>query len=340
MSVRYPVLSPEFVAALRRVGTKLGQHRDVTNAYLEIPDSLNAIPATLLARAEREIVEAAGLYRASGQAPAIVRLFATAASPTGREQLHRVPELEFLFLFHRDGHVREAALRKIAVPIPSAFLFAALASRLNDWVPQVRAAAAECARRTFAITSPAVIAEAATVLLPRNSTWGRWAAERDLMDEAFARSDVTQNIADILTRRTTGPSAAILRQALRSAPMDSHLATLARDSIQPAVRAVAAQALIDGFASWASGWRWRWIDKSMGVRKAEAVFERRELSVLVDRTSQIEAALSDRSAVVRNAAIAGLIRYRDEIPNVRALAEPLLQDRSRRVRERARFLLQ
>lgn len=84
---------------------------------------------------------------------------------------------------------------------------------------------------------------------------------------------------------------------------------------------------------------WRWIDTSMGLRQAETAFASRNLDVPIARQVEIEAGLRDRSAAVRNEAISGLIRYREEIGDVRSLAEPLLNDPSRRVRERAAFLL-
>ncbi len=282
-------------------------------------------------------MEAAQLYRWRRETPIRARLFGSLL--TDSEQLARVPGLEFLFLFHRDGHVREAALRKVAEPVPAAFLFAALAWRLNDWVAEVRAAAVDCATRTFPITAPEIIAEGAMVLLGRDGTWGRWAQERQILEHSLERVDVAEKLADIFAMRTTGPAATALRHALRSATMDRHLARLARSAIQPAVRALATQVLIEGAARWPNGWQWRWIDKSMGIRRAETAFESRSLTVQSDRVAVIDAGLSDRSAAVRNIAIVGLIRHREMIPNVRQRATPLLNDRSRRVRERAEFLL-
>lgn len=323
---------------LSRVGKKLEQQQDVEGDFPGIVAGLSEIPPAHLARAEADIVEAAHLYRWRRETPVIARLFSLRL--TDREQLKHVQGLEFLFLFHRDGHIREAALHKLVDPIPGAFLFVALAWRLNDWVSQVRAAAVDCAMRVFPLTAPEVIAEGAMVLLGRDGTWGRWASERQILEKTFERPDVAEKLADILATRVAGPSATVLRHALRGTAIDRYLGQLARDAIQPAVRAVATQALIDGVARWPNGWQWRWIDKSMGIRKAETAFESRSLTVRSDRFAQIEAGLGDRSAVVRNTAISGLIRHRDTAPSVRYLAEPLLNDRSRRVRERAEFLLE
>lgn len=335
------ILPADLLAALKRIGEKLEQQLSVASDYEGVVRGLNALPPTSLAQAEREIFEAARLYHWAYRRRDASSTFKQWFTPklSDDTQLRRTPGLEYLFLFHRDGHLREAALREIVGPIPSVFLFVAIAWRLNDWATQVRAAAVDCAARAFTLTSPEVIAEGAMILLQRDNTWRRWDAERLKLDEAFARSDVAEKLADLLATRPTGPSATILRYALRNTSMDPHLSRLAKEAFQPAVRAVAVQALIDGFTSWPNGWRWRWIDKSMGDRRVETVFETRKLTVQPDRLGQIQAGLRDRSAAVRNAAIAGLIRYGDAIPELEQLAEPLLGDPSRRVRERAEFFL-
>ena len=51
--------------------------------------------------------------------------------------------LTWIDLSSHDGYGRERALRTISGPAPNAFFFALAAKRLNDWVPQVRAAARE-----------------------------------------------------------------------------------------------------------------------------------------------------------------------------------------------------
>lgn len=334
-------LPNDLADALRGIGDRLEQQLDIAGDYEGVVQGLNGLPPALLAQAEREVVETARLYHWNYRRRDVPSTFKRWFSPrlSDSEQLHRVPDLEYLFLFHRDGLIREAALKKMAGPIPSAFLFVAVAWRLNDWVTQVRAAAVDCAARVFPLTSPGVIAEGAMILLQRDSTWRRWDSERLRLNEAFARPDVAERLADLLATRTIGPSATILRYALRSSSMDAHLSRLARQAVQPAVRAVATQALIDGFTSWPNGWRWRWIDKSMGDRRAETIFEKRELTVPTDRMAQVKASLSDRSAAVRSAAVSGLIRYHDEFADARSLAEPLLSDPSKRVSERAEFLL-
>ncbi|QNA87194.1 hypothetical protein G4G27_23350 [Sphingomonas sp. So64.6b] len=290
-----------------------------------------------LSQAEGDIVSAAALYRWRRAPLWIERFFRTRL--TDQHQLDLVDGLEYLFLFHRDGRLREAALRKIQGPIPNAFILAAIAWRLNDWVDPIRAAAVACVERTFSRTSPQVMAEAALVLLVRQGTWGRWGSERGVLDAAFERRDVADILADIIAKRSTGPMATIFRQSLRSSVLDDHIERLAVAASQPSVRAAATQSLIDGFASWTVGWRWQWIDKSMGVRRRETAFEKRPLTTQIDRATMIRRGLKDRAATVRRVAMSGLIQHEAALSDAHRLASEALTDRSKSVRERAEFIL-
>lgn len=63
-------------------------------------------------------------------------------------------DLAAAFLFHRDGYMREAALKALddQIEIPAAAY--GLILRLNDWAPQVRAAAEEAFERCLARSDP------------------------------------------------------------------------------------------------------------------------------------------------------------------------------------------
>lgn len=232
-----PVLSPELQRSLKRVGDALAAERDVAGDLALVVGGLNALQPAHLARAEREIFEAARLYHAPwGTIEGLARRRLEA-----RRRLACFPGLEYVYLFHRDGHLREAALDAIAGGLPSAFLFAAVGARLNDWVPQVRAAAAECAARNFPATDAAIIAEAGLALLPRESSWTRWRDERAMLARALDRADVAALLTQAVIARPTGPLATVLRFALRSDRLDPHLERIFREAAQPAVRALAAQ---------------------------------------------------------------------------------------------------
>lgn len=332
-----PVLPNWAIASLRAIGSKLEAGEQLGLEVAESARMLDCVDPRDLAQAEREIVEAAALHRWRREPSLMEKLFASRVSDA--DQLRSVERLEFIFLFHRDGRMREAALHKIAESLPSAFIFATVAWRLNDWAEPVRRAAMECAARTFPSTSPRIVADAASVLLTRQATWGRWGHEREVLDAAFERRDVGSYLADIIGTSATGPMASLLRQTLRNASMDVHLPRLSIDAVQPAVRAAAIQSLIKGSAEWPVGWRWRWIDKSMGVRRRETAFETRPLEVRSDAESTIRLGLADRSAMVRNAAMSGLIQKQSAVVDARELATAMLNDRSPVVRERADFVI-
>lgn len=333
----FTILPDDLRDTLLDIGSKLTEGHKIGRDFSQISDMFAALDPADLPRAESEIVATACLYHWRRESSVIEKLLGTRVSDA--DQLNAVDGLEYVFIFHRDGRLREAALRKIRGPLPNAFLFAAIAWRLNDWVTPVRQAAVDCATRAFPNTSGEIVAEASMILLARQTTWGRWGSERAILDNAMSRHDVASCLASIFANRTTGPMASLLRQALRGGSMDKHLDYLAVSAVQPAVRAAATQSLVNGYTEWPAGWRWRWIDKSMGVRRRETEFARRALTVAVDRESLIRRGLKDRAAAVRNAAISGLIRNQADVADARQLASAMLTDKSAAVRERAEFVI-
>ena len=273
------------------------------------------------------------------------RLLGLLTCSTDLDRLERFPGLRYLFIFHGDGIIREAALRQIVSGLPSPFLFAAIAWCLNDWALPVRRAAAECARRTFPLTDAPVIAEAAIALLSRENSWRRWTDERAILIETLGRTDVASSLADIIRRKKTGAVASVLRRALQQESFDPYLQALALEAAQPAVRVVALQTLIDGFASWPRGFERQWVDKSMGIARRIRTFDRRPLGPMALQTQttlrrrMILSGTADRSAAVRKVALDGLIRFRDQIADANEIATPLALDQSPSIRERVQFLL-
>ncbi len=148
-----------------------------------------------------------------------------------------------------------------------------------------------------------------------------------------------QPMAKLITSERTGPHAAALRYALRTTALDRHLEQIAREAAQPSVRAAALQALINQKAAWPTGLVWKWIDKSMGVRRRVTAFDNRPLTVAPAREMLLALGVRDRSAAVRNVALTGVIQFLAGTPEARAIAAQLVADRSRAVRERAEFIL-
>lgn len=245
-------------------------------------------------------------------------------------------------LFHHSGYVREAALKRIAGPVPNAFFMVALVHRLNDWVPEVRAAATAALHRTGApVTDPAIVVKALIFLLPRVRDWSRWGADMAPFDALLDQPGVAAGIAATLRDSVTGPSARLLRQALRRPAMDAHLPSLMREARQPAVRALALRVLAASEVAWDAGPPTirQWIDKSMGLFRIVRRTEQRPVASPLDLAELIGTGAADKSAAVRLAAATALSLNYAKVPDGRAFAERLATDKSRAVRERAAFLL-
>ena len=339
MSARFPVLPPDLEATLTEVGDKLARGCPLTGELDRALDLMADLSPAKVARAGTAIAYAARLHPWRPMRSDAGLWLRIETGTANIEQLLRTPRLEYLFVFHLDGRVREAALLKQAGGSPTPFLFAAVAWRLNDWVPQVRAAAVRCARRCFPATNPEVIAGAAPTLLARRWTWSRWDEEHEPLDEALDRADVAERLADLIIRLTTGPMAATLRYALRRSAIDVHLERIARTAVQPSVRAVASDTLINKRAKWPSGHAWEWIDRSMGLRRRVTVFDQREVNVNQSMDALIRLAIQDRSPIVRRVAVDGVERHFLRTHEGRGYAALLIADRSPSVRERAEFIL-
>ena len=325
-----PVLSPSLTEKLATLGARLGRVRQDQELAIVL-DELSRLPASSIVRAAREIEVAARL--GWWQRPE--------ASPpkTGQELMKDNPAYAWLFLFHPNGYRREAALAAIHTPPASAFFLAALAWRLNDWVPSVRQAAVRCAARVLQDAATEIAADGAIYLLDRRVVWGRWRDEASILDGLFARSDVMAAVALHLQERPTGPLASRLRHALRYASIDGHLLLLATTAKQPSVRAIAYQSLITGRAAWVAGFEQVWIDKVFNKRRRVPRFETREIQRPRAVADLIRQAASDKSAAVRKVAADGLIAMRSELDNADELIARFASDESPAVRSRADYLL-
>jgi len=298
--------------------------------------SLGALPPDAIGRADYEIAYVTELFH--HQPPQ--GILSWWQRPRSHHDLLRdVPGLAYLFLFHRDGRLREVALNRINDGLNSAFFFAAIAYRLNDWAAPVRAAAVSCAERVFPKTDSSVITAAAVFLLDRRQQWKRWQSEVSVLSAALCRSDVAEQRADIIHTAKDGPMGTVLRRALQDPGLDHHLDRLSTAALLPHVRAVALQALIEGRAAWPIGRDRLWVDKRYGLYRLVPVFDERTISrpcsleVLIDRGAR------DRSALVRKVAAAGLIQYRASLTNLDSIIQRLANDRNRTLRERIEFIL-
>lgn len=328
--------SPAINQALTSLAEKLERGARLDADVRTVGALLGELDPAAVASHDYTIADTARL-RHTPPSPALAWLSPRPASH--KEQLLRTPGLEYVFLVHRDGRLREAALLKITGGLPNAFLFAAVAWRLNDWVPQVRAAAARCAERSFPITDAEVVARAGLAILMRQRSWRRWSDEQALIDAALAREDVAACVADLLIEGRQGPLASALRWLLRAPAFDAHLPRLAGKAVQPSVRAVAISTLVTGEATWPDGHAWKWIDKSNGVRRRVVVLGRRPLTSASSPHLAIGMGVADRSAAVRHAALAGVMARLMGTAEGRSFATALVHDPSASVREKAAFIL-
>lgn len=345
-----PALSDRLAQLKDHQGSNAGQE------LKEVLDELAQLPPESIVRASSEIATSARLGRwLSRNAPIRVvprarfslplswKVFAFDRikddPPSERDLLKINPDYAWLFLFHPNGHIREAALRHINAPPRSPFFLSALAWRLNDWVGQVRWAAKYCIERIGAGVSPEIAAETGLYLLSRRLIWGRWRDEAETLNRILAREDVIAAIADRLRTRTNGPMAACLRNALQHPGIDRHLPILAAQAIQPAVRAIAYQSLISGKARWQTGYDWIWVDRVYGLRKRIPTFESRELLRDHAAATYIANGLLDKSAFVRKIVADAMIVARPQLTHESDLVALIADDRSPAVRSRADFML-
>jgi hypothetical protein len=329
---RRPILPPALVAKLSALGATLEHGRPDPELAGVLAD-MSALPADKIVRACSEIVASARLGWAPGRQ--------SGWSPEWLKQayLQKEPNYAWLFLFHPNGFVREAALDAINDPPSSPFFLAALAWRLNDWVRPVRAAAKRCAERVLQRASVDVAATAALYLLDRRLVWRRWRDESIVLDHVFERRDVIAAIVDKLAAEPTGHLATHLRHILRYSGIDEHLMRLAVTARQPSVRAIAYRCLISGKADWVVGFEWTWVDKVYNIRRRLPTFQTRVVESECSPSEMIRAAAHDRSAIVRRIAADALIAARPRPPDADLLIAYLAKDKSAAVRSRADYML-
>lgn len=353
-----PVLSESLSAKLAALRIGVGRNQS-DHELAQVFADISALPANLVVRASREIARKAGL--GWWQSPPSQRVVVARGirlrwerlkqrfkrparkSPSEQELLIKNHNYAWLFLFHPNGHIREAALDSIRNAPTSPFFFAVLAWRLNDWAPPVRKAAERCANRVMLQTTATVVADAALYLLDRRHAWSRWSDEAEVLDRVFERGDVMAELATLLRHHPTGPLATSLRHALRYPAIDEHLPRLAAAAVQPPVRAVAYKCLISGKAIWPVGFDWIWVDKVYGLRKSVPKLETREIGQTRPAADLIREAVYDKSAFVRRIAADALIAARSQsqpqMPDEEKLIAYLAADRSSAVRSRADYLL-
>lgn len=247
----------------------------------------------------------------------------------------------WLDLCSEDGRKREAGLRVATGGAPSAFVLAIALRRLNDWVPQVRAAARDTLPGVALNSDPQDVADAIWSLLAHWSTWGRMeVADREAVVAIASIESVSRALKSKIMEATAGPAATVLAQCARLASFDSWIKDFARDAVQPAVRARAFRWLFLGHVTWVVGRQWEWTDLAYCKGKLEPIVESRVMPTKQPFLPTLHSAMADRSPMVRRVAAEFLIRELHLLgENALPLAERTASDVSPSVAERGIFAL-
>jgi hypothetical protein len=333
-------LSPPLLTAIERYAAAREAKANLAKPIADfIAATENQSPASI-ADADGAIASAAGLWSWSQKLSWFDRN--VLGKRSDRDLLDEVPGLPFLFVFHRNGFLRQAALERISGPIPNAFLVAALAWRRNDWVNQVRSSAQTCMDRCLPPTSPNVLSVFFLETARPRSTWRRWSdAERQSLDALVARPEVAAEIVAQLLMQRNGPLPSWLRYLLQYEWIDPHLKLLAVEAKISGVRAVALQTLAYGYARSTDGsGEHFWIDKPMGISGWRPRVRQRALTIHSDRSEAIRSGLRDRSTAVRKVALEAIIDHASHDTDLIALAGSFLNDRSTSIRLKAAFIVE
>lgn len=319
--------------AARHLVSAANRDREVEEAIAEFAQITSLLPISGLKRWER-----AFQYEIWQQWRFVYRLFPYEIWRKLRSKRRLLPWLDCC---DDDGYQRERALRASSEGAPNGFLFALVLRRLNDWVPQVRAAARECIPKMADQTKPEHIVEALWAIFQHLPTWGRLHSEDiDVLINLLTVDGVPQQFASKLIRSTTGPAASILGQASRKPVLDNFLSTISREAVQPAVRARAYRSLLEARVVWSEGRKCVWTDKVWGRKRYEPVLGERQIFVERSLLETLKQAARDRSPIVRRVAGDALIANLDSVgADARAIAKALSEDSSPSVAERGNFAL-
>lgn len=247
----------------------------------------------------------------------------------------------WLDLCSRDGFRRERILRSLSEGAPNSFFCALALRRLNDWVPEVRAAARERLPRLVERSEPEHVVEALWHTFAHWTSWGRMeAADRQVLVELMSLDKVAFALKSRILRASAGPAALVLMQAGRGPAFDDWFMEFARTAIQPSVRAKAYRCLLEGRIVWVAGRRWVWTQIQWCKGRFEPILEQRELVTNVNFRVLLRVALEDKSSLVRRVAADFAIKRLDSLgSDAPSIAVQLASDSCRYVAEQGSFAL-
>lgn len=263
------------------------------------------------------------------------------SSKQGNLGSHQVGSLRWMDICNADGFKRERALKNLSGGAPNSFLLALVVRKLNDWVPQVRAAARDVLPLIAEASDPKVIVDVLFITLPYWNSWGRM---EDIEKEVLMKIVLMEKVADALKQRlltsSSGPVTAIFSQAGRTTALDNFLAEISEKSVQPTLRAKAYRCQFESKFVWAEGLTWQWVDKVYGIKRHSPALKERIISTTRPFIDNLRMATKDRSPMVRRIAGEMLIKELDNIGDEAfELATILASDQSPSVAERGRYAL-
>ncbi|GLT08429.1 hypothetical protein ACFQFQ_17075 [Sulfitobacter porphyrae] len=220
--------------------------------------------------------------------------------------LEHCPWLARVAIHSGDGYLRERAVRELQRPEENAMDLAALLCRCNDHVPQVRELAIIRWAEICRLPRLEALVPVLPVLLDRVPHWQRGGYMA--LELVRSRPDFRYLLEAMFLNETSGRLAKRLRYVLRKPDLDVSLGMLATGARSTFVRAVATQAVLQGETRYQLGYGWKWIDKTISMRRRVPDWEKRRLDIPdAVRTNTLRAAASDKSVAVRKLAVDHLI---------------------------------
>lgn len=315
-------------SAVQEYAISVRSNKNVENALNWLTDATNQLPLRHLDRWERLIRDAF-----SNEIERRNKWFLFKPKPRF---------LTWLDVFSWDGYKREKALRTLTEPVPNSFFFAMILRRLNDWVPQVRVAAREHLPVIVDSSNPNFVVEAICSTVTSWKSWGRMEEpDKKSLYNLLSNEHIFDTLLHHIVSRPSGPVMLLLSQCGRNENIDSYLPLIAKNAIQPSVRAKAYRSQLDGAMKWQDGHEWKWTDKPYGVGHFIPKISQRVISKKPAFEETLHAASIDKSSVVRRVAAEFLIRDINQLSKHTAMkyAQRFEKDTSPTVSERGKFAL-
>ncbi len=231
-----------------------------------------------------------------------------------QQTFHVQAEIVPAYLFHPNGHVRQAAIEALSPGHLTAFTIIVLAARTNDWVEPVRERALARLLDLLPRAEPYVLESALPVLIRRSPSWRRYRVvngvvsslpESELLDQVFTVEEARSAAISMLSSLMAGPTTRIFRTLAKYRWIDPHLETLSLEARANGIRRAATAALLQGEVYWKRS------PSPADFRlpgRPDPALEHRPLTIHPDIPRVFAAAARDRTASIRALAAEALIR--------------------------------